>query len=99
MLIIDCRASASFTYDKTGFISYKPCQGNFQGLGEKQIISKGIVHYTIINDDGEDAQLLVSNIYHIPDIPARLLCPQQVAQKTRDPVAGDYASKSDFKLA
>eukprot|EP00957_Ditylum_brightwellii_P003642 275004-Ditylum_brightwellii.AAC.3 len=67
MLIIDCGASASFTYDKSNFISYKPFQGKVQGL---------------------DVQLLVSNTYHIPDILSRLLCPQQVAQQSRDPLAG-----------
>eukprot|EP00957_Ditylum_brightwellii_P152090 11580123-Ditylum_brightwellii.AAC.1 len=80
MLIIDCRASASSTYDKTDFISYTLCQGKFQVIGEKQIIGKGTAYNTITNDDGEDVQLLVSNTYHIPNTPARLLCPQQVAQ-------------------
>eukprot|EP00957_Ditylum_brightwellii_P039923 3022438-Ditylum_brightwellii.AAC.1 len=98
MLIIDCGASTSFTYDKTDFILYKPCQGKFQALGEKHIIGKGTACYTITNDDCEDVQLLVSKAYHIPDIPARLLCPQQVAQQSRDPLVGGYATKSDFIL-
>eukprot|EP00957_Ditylum_brightwellii_P122548 9345188-Ditylum_brightwellii.AAC.1 len=99
MLIIGCRASASFTYDKTDFISYKPCQGKIQGLGEKQVIGKGRSCYTITYDDGKDVQLLISNTYHIPNIPARLLCPQQVAQQSRDPLTGDYATNLDFILA
>ena len=43
--------------------------------------------------------MLVSNTYHIPDIPVRLLCPQQVAQQSRDPLAGGCATKTDFLLA
>eukprot|EP00957_Ditylum_brightwellii_P198628 15138477-Ditylum_brightwellii.AAC.1 len=87
MLITDCGASASFTYENTDFISYKPCQGKVEDISEKQIIGKGTAQYTITDDDGEDVQLLESNTYHIPDIPARLLCPQQVAQQSRDHLA------------
>ena len=99
MLIVDCGASASFTYDETDFISYTKYKGKVQGLGEKQIIGKGTARYTITNDNGENVQLLVSNTYHIPDMPCRLLCPQQVAQQSRDPLAGGYATKQNFLLA
>eukprot|EP00957_Ditylum_brightwellii_P123679 9428927-Ditylum_brightwellii.AAC.1 len=75
MLIVDCGASVTFTPDKSDFISYKPHNGKVQGLGEKHTIGKGTVRYTITNDNGEDVQLLVSNAYHIQDIPVRLLCP------------------------
>eukprot|EP00957_Ditylum_brightwellii_P006691 508197-Ditylum_brightwellii.AAC.1 len=99
MLIIDCGASVSFTYDKTDVISYKPFQGKVKGLGKKHIIGKGTARYTITNDDGEDVHLLLSNTYHIPDIPARLLCLQQITQQSRDPLIGGYAIKSDFIVA
>eukprot|EP00957_Ditylum_brightwellii_P137159 10457397-Ditylum_brightwellii.AAC.1 len=86
MPIVDCGTSASFTHDRNDFISYKQYHGKFQGLGKNHIIGKGTVRYTIANDNDDDAQLLVSNAYHIPNIPVRLLCSQQVAQQSRDPL-------------
>eukprot|EP00957_Ditylum_brightwellii_P173445 13205660-Ditylum_brightwellii.AAC.1 len=68
MLIADCGASATFTPDRSDFISYKPYHGKVQGLGEKHIKGKGTVRYTIAKDNSKNVQLLVSNAYHIPDI-------------------------------
>eukprot|EP00957_Ditylum_brightwellii_P180586 13756026-Ditylum_brightwellii.AAC.1 len=77
ILIVDCGTSAMFTPDKNDFISYKPYNGKVQGPGKKHTIGKGTARYTITDNNGEDAQLLVSNAYHILDTPVRLLCPQQ----------------------
>eukprot|EP00957_Ditylum_brightwellii_P157453 11983567-Ditylum_brightwellii.AAC.1 len=61
--------------------------------------NKSDFRYTITNDNEENVQLLVSNTFHILDIPVRLLCPQQAAQQSRDPLAGGYATKTDFLLS
>eukprot|EP00957_Ditylum_brightwellii_P128064 9766764-Ditylum_brightwellii.AAC.1 len=70
-----------------------------KALVKKYVIGKGTVRYTITNDNVEDVQLLVSNTYHTPDIPVRLLCTQQVAQQSRHLLAGGNDDKSNILLS
>eukprot|EP00957_Ditylum_brightwellii_P147325 11218305-Ditylum_brightwellii.AAC.1 len=77
-------------------MSYSPYKGKVQGLGSMQIIGKGTVHYYVNDDNGNKVQILISNVYHIPSLPVRLISPQQLAKQSGDPLAGDYTTKKDL---
>jgi hypothetical protein len=98
-IIIDTGASATFTMSKSDFISYTPYKGKVQGLGAMRIIGKGTVRYHVLDDNGNKIQILISNAYHIPTLPIRLISPQQLAQQSRDPLAGAFATKKDLILS
>eukprot|EP00957_Ditylum_brightwellii_P176720 13460503-Ditylum_brightwellii.AAC.1 len=95
-IIIDTGASAIFTPSRDDFISYAPFKGKVQGLDHMKIVGKGTVRYTITDDNSAHVQILVSNAYRSPNLPIRLLSPQQVAQQSRDPFAGGYTTKKYF---
>eukprot|EP00957_Ditylum_brightwellii_P120056 9161241-Ditylum_brightwellii.AAC.1 len=92
----DTGASATFTPSKDSFISYTPFKGKVQGLGHMKIVGKGTVRHTITDDNGAHVQILISNTYHIPYLPFRPMSPQQVAQQSRDPLAGGYTTKTNY---
>eukprot|EP00957_Ditylum_brightwellii_P125532 9568628-Ditylum_brightwellii.AAC.1 len=85
--------------DKNDFISYSPYKGKVQGIGSMHIIGKGTVHYYVNDDNGNKVQILISNAYHIPSLPARLISLQQLAQQSRDPLAGAYTTKKDLIIS
>ena len=92
-IIIDTGASATFTPSRDDFISYTSLKRKIQRLGHMKIVGKGTVRYTITDDNGAHVQSLISNAYHVPYLPIRLMSPQQAAQQSRDPLAGGYTTK------
>eukprot|EP00957_Ditylum_brightwellii_P092821 7067366-Ditylum_brightwellii.AAC.1 len=98
-IIIDTGASATFTPSRDDFVSYTPFKGKVQGLDHMKIVGKGTVRYTIADDNGVHVQTLISNAHHIPNLPIKHISPQQVAQQSRDPLAGGYTTKPNYILA
>ena len=65
------------TYNKHSDVSIN---GISSGL---KVDGYGTAQYVVHDDDGTPIDLEIDKVLHIPDLPIRLLSPQQVANQTR----------------
>lgn len=87
-LILDTGASSGFTYDKKDFIKLQPFSGNVSGLGQLDIKGIGTVTYNIVNDNNNTVELIIAQVFYVPNLHIHLLSPQQISKQSRDPEEG-----------
>ena len=81
-LILDTGASCGFTYNRKDFIKYQSYKGNVTGLGTLSIQGMGTVSYKIRNNHEDIVDLVISNVFHVPNLHIRLVSPQQIAKQS-----------------
>ena len=80
-LVIDSGASVTLTPQRNDFYTYRRVEGKVKGLGTMNIVGKGSVKYTVRTITGEPFTLVITNVYHVPGLPIRLLSPQQLIRQ------------------
>ena len=80
-LVLDSGASVTLTPNRNDFCTYQRMKGQVKGLGTMRIVGKGTVKYTVRSITGTPVTLLITNVYHVPDLPIRLVSPQQLVRQ------------------
>ena len=86
--ILDSGCSTSISFEENDFINYKPMAGKVEGLGIHKIRGTGTLKYTVLDDNGDKVNLLIKDAIHVPTMDVRLISIQQIAQQSKDPLAG-----------
>ena len=79
-VMLDTGATRAVTFEKKDFVSYnrkdesKVLKGIAKGLN---IVGEGVIQYQFQADDGSDIVLNIK-AYHVPDMPMRLISPQDM---------------------
>ena len=63
-------------------------QGKVEGLGIHDITETGTLKYTVLDDNGDQVNLLINDAIHVPTMDVRLISLQQIAQQSKDKAAG-----------
>jgi hypothetical protein len=84
-ICVDTGASVSLSMKKSNFVHLLPIQnleisGIASGLKVEGI---GILKWSIRDDDNNEIHLFIKDALYVPSAPMGLLCPQQIAQKTK----------------
>ena len=64
--ILDSGCSTSISFHKRDFIKYKPMSGKVEGLGVHNIVGTGTLKYTVLDDNGDEVNLLINDAIHVP---------------------------------
>ena len=87
-IIIDSGASVTLTHSMKDFISYKEydipriVSGISSGLSLK---GRGTIMWHVVNDHGQIVPITIRDVQYVPELPMRLLSPQQLLQQDEDP--------------
>ena len=86
---MDNCASTSFTNNKSDFINKpQPIKATVTGIGKAKVSLQGTVKWTINNNHGQAHAFIIPDVVYNPNIPWRLLSPQQLAQSKSDKADG-----------
>ena len=98
----DSGASSSSTQDKNDFIpgTYKTLDGvTINGIASGlNVEGYGSVSWVFKDDKNENIELIIEKVLHIPGLPIRLICPQQVAKQTGHIGDGLHAEMDSAQL-
>ena len=77
--ILDSGCSTSISFEIKDFISYKPMKGKVEGLGIHNIKETGTLKYTVLDDNGDQVNLIIKDAIHVLTMDVRLISLQQIA--------------------
>lgn len=86
--ILNPGCSTSISFEFNDFINYRSMKGKVEGLRIHEIRGTGTLKYTVLDDNGDQVNLLIKDAIHVPTMDVRLISLQQVAQQSRDKEAG-----------
>ena len=79
---LDIGCSRTLTYDRSDFITYRPCTGEVEGLGKHDIIGLGTVQFSVVTDNGNTTPITIHDAIYIPTLDVRLISIQKYCQQT-----------------
>ena len=95
--ILDSGCSTSISFEIKYFISYKPMKDKVEGLGIHNITGIGTLKDTVLDDNGDQVNIIIKYAIHVPTMDARLISLQKIAQQSRDKDTGaDIRAKAYY---
>ena len=64
--MLDTGCSTFISFELNDFIDYKPTKGKVEGLGIHDIVGTGTLKYTLLDDNGDQVNVLIGNEIHVP---------------------------------
>jgi hypothetical protein len=100
-MIVDSGASAVCTPEPKDIIpgTYKKIEGkSLQGIAQSlSIVGQGLARYEVIDNQGKPV-VIETLVYHIPDLPVRLLSPQVILRSVAEGKLYEFAMRAEASV-